>query len=68
VSRCPAHDCPGLSASLTPSEHLLHLVIALFTCGLWAPAYVLIVLARIAAPKCKRCGRHKADLVEQGPS
>ncbi len=43
-------------ATGTTPNHILHLVLSLFTCGLWLPVWLIIVLASIGGYRCSKCG------------
>lgn len=37
-------------------NHILHLLITLFLCGLWAPVWLVLVILR-PSYRCTNCGR-----------
>lgn len=59
------HTCqrPTLhTARLETPNHVLHLLISVFTCGLWLPVWLVLIVATKSAPwRCSQCGGTYAD-------
>lgn len=37
-------------------NHLLHLFLTLFSCGMWSVVWFLLTLARLGKYRCTKCG------------
>lgn len=44
-----------LAERQTPN-HVLHLLLSIFTVGFWIPVWIIVVLLTSGAYKCPRCG------------
>jgi len=49
-------DCGDVKVEQTTPNHLLHLILSLFTVGLWAIIWLLAIL-RPRSWRCSQCGR-----------
>lgn len=41
-------------------NHLLHLLLTVFTAGLWLIVWIIIAAGKGSTPACVRCGQHNA--------
>ena len=54
---------------LTSEQHILHLLISVFTAGLWVPIWIIRSVQgnrRLLPPDCHRCGLPAARHVREG--
>ena len=52
---CPHCQKKTMAIGNTPS-HLLHLILSIFTFGLWIPVWILISIGKIGGYRCSQCG------------
>ena len=61
MTRCK--NCEAITQHIGPAtSHVLHLLMTVFTAGLWIPVWVIIAMNNPTKAKCSRCGRMKGVL------
>lgn len=56
AGRYCAHCRKNVMATGTTPNHILHFLITVFTCGLWAIGWILIAAGKIGGYRCVNCG------------
>lgn len=56
----PCKACQKLTMHVQPgTSHVLHLLLAVFSFGLWLPVWILVTLNASTEAQCTICGRTK---------
>lgn len=53
-----AHCNKNTMATGTTPNHVLHLILTLFTVGLWLIVWVLVAAGKIGGYRCTQCGNN----------
>lgn len=58
MKQCPA--CQRMTQHVQPgTSHVLHLLLAVFSFGVWLPVWLLVALNNTTKAQCTTCGRSK---------
>lgn len=61
MKHCTA--CRANTQHLRPStSHVLHLILALITLGLWIPVWLLVAVSNSTQGQCSQCGKRRGFL------